>query len=189
MTGSTTNDDNNDSPAVHSNEDDRQQDDVAVTEPETKKAKMTVPEAPDAEWPEAWLMTEGDAYADQKAPNRREPNVPVTPDQMRHLGIHYWKMDAEGHEYPTMAVPWDPKVRRDNRQSCFQQQPSSDIIVLDFRSNRARSVVNLFPPSHSHHYDRTRSMKSSKPYAMIVAIRMLTLLQFILTICPNTRPN
>jgi 1,2-dihydroxy-3-keto-5-methylthiopentene dioxygenase len=83
----------------------------ALVEPESKKPKMAFPQAPDEDWPEAWLMIEGEII-DQKAPNRREPNVPVKPDQMRHLGICYWKMDADSYEYPTVAVPWDPKVRK-----------------------------------------------------------------------------
>ena len=38
------------------------------------------------EWPEAWLMPEGDC-ADQKKLNKLEPNVPVTVEQLKDLGI------------------------------------------------------------------------------------------------------
>ena len=59
-------------------------------EPCTKKAKMdeVVPlaeEAPDNEWPEAWIID--DDVEDQKKPNKLEPNVPVTAADMRALGI------------------------------------------------------------------------------------------------------
>ena len=68
-----------------------------IEEPVTKKAKMgttttksTEPttiavEAPDNEWPEAWLMDEeGD---DQKKPNKLSPNVPVDAAALREIGI------------------------------------------------------------------------------------------------------
>ena len=62
----------------------------------TNKAKMetkaeTVPEvegpkeAPNSEWPEAWLMAE--EVDDQKKPNKMEPNVPFDVDALRELGI------------------------------------------------------------------------------------------------------
>lgn len=79
--------------------------------PDSKKAKTEIPLAPDAEWPEAWIMT--DTVDDQCKDNRREPNEPVSAEQLRKLGIQYWKMDADAFEYPTMAVPWDPKDAMD----------------------------------------------------------------------------
>jgi len=74
---------------------------------EAKKAKMALPQAPDEEWPEAWLMTEGECK-DQFAPNRQEPNVPVSVNDLRDIGIAYWKFDADAYTYPVKAVPWDP---------------------------------------------------------------------------------
>jgi hypothetical protein len=43
-------------------------------------------QAPDSEWPEAWLMPQGECV-DQKAPNKLDPNVPVTVEEMKALGI------------------------------------------------------------------------------------------------------
>lgn len=59
-------------------------------EPCTKKVKMDeapslAEEAPDYEWPEAWIID--DNVEDQKKPNKLEPNVPVTAADMRALGI------------------------------------------------------------------------------------------------------
>eukprot|EP00980_Cylindrotheca_fusiformis_P015867 scaffold4637_cov128-Cylindrotheca_fusiformis.AAC.38 len=82
----------------------------------SKKAKTAIPESPDEEWPEAWLMMEGE-IEDQKKENRQSPNVQVTPADMRKLGISYWKMDADAYEYPLKAVPWDPKEATDPRLS------------------------------------------------------------------------
>ena len=87
--------------------------DSQSSEPDTKKPKMrdTYPQAPDEEWPEAWLMSE--TVEDQCKPNKQEPNVPVTAEGMRKIGINYWKLDAEAYEYPVKAVPWDPKDAMD----------------------------------------------------------------------------
>ena len=45
-----------------------------------------VEQAPDNEWPEAWLMPVGD-YENQKAPNKRDPNVAVSVKELKDLGI------------------------------------------------------------------------------------------------------
>ncbi|KAL9189719.1 hypothetical protein ACHAXT_009394 [Thalassiosira profunda] len=76
--------------------------------PPAKKIKGTMEQAPASEWPAAWLMPDEDC-ADQKKLNQREPNVPVTVEQLQDLGICYWKLDAEAYDYPKLAVPWDPK--------------------------------------------------------------------------------
>jgi 1,2-dihydroxy-3-keto-5-methylthiopentene dioxygenase len=81
--------------------------------PAEKKQKTMLAQSPDEEWPEAWLMT--DEVEDQKALNRQEPNVPVTPADLKALGVTYWKMDADAFEYPVKAVPWDPKDATDPR--------------------------------------------------------------------------
>ena len=44
-------------------------------------------EAPDEEWPEAWLMK--DDIMDQKQSNKQEPNVVITADELRQLGIRF----------------------------------------------------------------------------------------------------
>jgi 1,2-dihydroxy-3-keto-5-methylthiopentene dioxygenase len=90
------------------NKEDTRPTDEETKEPETKKMKTEpLAQAPDSEWPEAWMMP--DEVEDQKANNKLEPNVPVTSAQMRDLGIAFWKMDAESFSYPVKAIPWDPK--------------------------------------------------------------------------------
>ena len=61
-------------------------DDLKAEEPATKKAKEIMEQAPDTEWPEAWLMPEGNCE-DQKKPNKKDPNVPVTVEELKDLGI------------------------------------------------------------------------------------------------------
>lgn len=52
----------------------------------SKQAKTMVEQSPDSEWPDAWLMPDGDC-ANQKAANKQEPNVPVTVKELKDLGI------------------------------------------------------------------------------------------------------
>jgi len=72
---------------------------------------ISYPQAPDEEWPEAWLMTE--TVDDQCKPNKQEPNIPMTAADLRKLGINYWKLDANAYKYPIKAVPWDPQDAMD----------------------------------------------------------------------------
>lgn len=55
-------------------------------ETKTKKQKMALEQAPDNEWPDCWVMPDGDC-ADQKALNKKEPNEPVDAEFLRKLGI------------------------------------------------------------------------------------------------------
>jgi hypothetical protein len=80
----------------------------------------------------AWYMT--DDVKDQKAENRQEPaNLPATVADLKHLGIRYWKMDADTYEYPVKAVPWDPKDAVDPRLSALRDDRGysyADIISI-----------------------------------------------------------
>jgi 1,2-dihydroxy-3-keto-5-methylthiopentene dioxygenase len=102
--------------------------------PEAKKAKteqVSMKEAPDSEWPKAWIMSED--VEDQKAPNQQDPNIPVDAAAMRALGIHYWKMDADAYTYPTKAIPWDPKDSQDPKLQALRDERGysyADIITI-----------------------------------------------------------
>ncbi len=90
------------------------------------------PMSPDTEWPDAWLMP--DQVEDQCAPNRLEPNVPVSAEQMRDLGICYWKMeDVDNYDYPIKAIPWDPKDAKDPKLQALRDARGysyADIITV-----------------------------------------------------------
>ena len=104
-----------------------------MSEEANKKAKTELAQAPDEEWPEAWMMCEDDEITDQKKENRRSPNTKVDAEGMRKLGIRYWKMDADAFEYPVKAVPWDPKDSVDPRLSQLRDDRGynyADIITI-----------------------------------------------------------
>ena len=56
--------------------------------PASKKIKTTMEQALDTEWPEAWLMPTGECM-DQKAPNKLEPNVSVSAEELKEIGIKW----------------------------------------------------------------------------------------------------
>ncbi|CAJ1406306.1 unnamed protein product [Effrenium voratum] len=59
---------------------------------------------------EAWYMAT--EVKDQTAENRMDPNQPVSPDELRDLGVLQWHILPKG-EYPAKAVPWEPKGMQD----------------------------------------------------------------------------
>ena len=114
---------------------------VVEKEPEAKKQKTTMtaetmkkeltttPESPDEEWPEAWYMLKDGEYDDQKAENRMSPNnKPCTVQELKKLGIAYWKMDAETYNYPVKAIPWDPKDAADPKLMAIRDDRKFDIL-------------------------------------------------------------
>lgn len=106
--------------------------DPSTDPPPEKKPKNMMEQAPEEEWPEAWLMPEGECK-DQKAANKREPNVPVSAADMKKLGICYWKMDADSYKYPTKAIPYDPKDAVDPKLSQLRDDRGysyADIITV-----------------------------------------------------------
>jgi hypothetical protein len=64
-----------------------EEEETTTTSPKKKQKTMTtVEQAPDSEWPAAWLMPSG-GCENQKAKNMRSPNVPVTVAQLKDIGI------------------------------------------------------------------------------------------------------
>jgi len=88
----------------------------------TETKKVSVPESPDSEWPEAWFMMEDGTYDDQKALNKLSPNKPATVEVLKDLGIQFWKMDAETYSYPAKAIPWDPKDATDPKLKAIRDE-------------------------------------------------------------------
>lgn len=134
-----------------------------------KKAKSTepLPEAPDSEWPSAWIMPEGECQ-DQKAPNKMEPNQPVNAEEMRKLGISYWKLDAEAFEYPALSVPWDPKDSMDPKLSKLRDDRGysyADIITVHpDKLPEYDKMVKSFFEEHIHDAEEIRYILGGSGY-------------------------
>lgn len=136
-------------------------------EPTVKKAKMALAQAPDEEWPEAWMMTEGE-IKDQRHFNRQDPNVPVTAEQMRELGICYWKFDADAYEYPVKAVPWDPKDAVDPKLKQLRDDRGysyADIITIHPDTLPGyEEKLKMFFEEHIHDAEEIRYVLSGSGY-------------------------
>jgi len=131
---------------------------VSEALPEAKKQKASMPEAPDEEWPDCWLMA--DKCENQKAENRREPNEPVSVAALRDLGIHFWKLDPEGYTYPALSVPWNPKDSLDPRLSQLRDDRGysyADIITIhpDKLPDYEKKVASFFE-EHIHDAEEIR---------------------------------
>lgn len=136
------------------------------TKIETKAATAVANEAPDNEWPEAWLMAE--EVDDQKKPNKMEPNVPYDAAALREIGISYWKMDAEKYSYPTKAIPWDPKDSVDPRLNAIRDARGysyADIITVHPDSLPGyEEKVKAFFEEHIHDAEEIRYILSGSGY-------------------------
>jgi hypothetical protein len=110
-------------------------------------ATQSYPVAPDHEWPEAWIMpdniNDNDVSFDQCQPNRCTPNIPVTVQQLKEIGIEYWKMnDVDTYQYPIYSVPYNP-------QSTFDPK------LMALRDHRGYSYADIITvhPDHLPNFD------------------------------------
>ncbi|KAG7225200.1 hypothetical protein INR49_014759 [Caranx melampygus] len=60
---------------------------------------------------EAWFMDSSDE--DQRKPHRLSPNQPVSLDQLKELGVFYWKLNADIYE----TDPELEQIRKDHGYS------------------------------------------------------------------------
>lgn len=130
--------------------------------------KLTIPEAPDCEWPEAWYMMEDGTYEDQKERNRLTPNKPASIDILRELGIAYWKMDAENFHYPAKAIPWDPKDATDPKlQAIRDQRGYSYADIISVRPDLLpgyETKIKAFFEEHIHDAEEIRFILDGSGY-------------------------
>mmetsp|Transcript_19082 Transcript_19082/g.31631 ORF Transcript_19082/g.31631 Transcript_19082/m.31631 type:complete len:224 (-) Transcript_19082:917-1588(-) len=114
---------------------------TTTEEPIVKKAKMALPEAPHDQWPEAWMIPS--KIEDQYATNKLEPNVPVTVEDLKKIGICYWKLDADSYTYPVKSVPWDPK-------------DATDPMLQQLRDDRGYSYADIITvhPDHLPEFEK-----------------------------------
>ena len=116
------------------------------TEPTTKKPKtMGLPIADDKDWPEAWIMPS--QVDDQTKENRLDPTVPASVQDLKDLGILYWKLDADAYQYPVKAVPWDP-------------QDAVDPQLKQLRDDRGYSYADIITITREHLPDFDTKIKA-----------------------------
>ncbi|KAL7524269.1 hypothetical protein ACHAXR_000500, partial [Thalassiosira sp. AJA248-18] len=137
-------------------------------EPPAKKIKSgTMEQAPASEWPEAWIMPDGECK-DQKATNKQEPNVPVTVEELKDLGICYWQLDASAYDYPKISVPWDPKDAVDPKLAQIRDDRGynyADIITVQADTlPEYEKKVKAFFEEHIHDAEEIRYILGGSGY-------------------------
>ena len=166
-------------------------DKTKTSPPQAKKTKMSLPEAKDEDWPTAWLMVDDDQVKDQCLPNQREPNVPVSAQAMRDLGIHYWKLDAEAYEYPIKAIPWDPKDAVDPQLAALRDDRGynyADIITIhpDHLPEFEKKIAAFFE-EHIHDAEEIRYILGGSGTWLWIVFVDCGFVLYILVGCPTAR--
>lgn len=137
-----------------------------IDEPDAKKTKMSIEQAPDSAWPEAWVMA--DNVTEQCQDNKQEPNVAVDAEGLRKIGISYWQMDADSYEYPIKAVPWDPKDAMDPKLKALRDDRGysyADIITIhpDHLPDFDKKIQSFFE-EHIHDAEEIRYILDGSGY-------------------------
>merc|ERR1719473_12814 len=142
-------------------------DELTTEEPPKKLPRKMLPESPPTEWPSAWLMPDGDCE-NQKAENRCDPNVDVSVEELKELGICYWKLDAGAYDYPALAVPWDPSDAVDPKLSQLRDDRGysyADIIsVHPDKLPDYDNKVKAFFEEHIHDAEEIRYILSGSGF-------------------------
>ncbi|XP_060090420.1 acireductone dioxygenase [Heteronotia binoei] len=102
---------------------------------------------------EAWYMDE--SPEDQRKPHRQEPNQPASLEQLRQLGVFYWKLDADNYETdPVLA-----KIRKENNYSWM------DIITIHKdKLPNYEEKIKIFYEEHLHLDDEIRYILEGSGY-------------------------
>ncbi|CAL8271786.1 unnamed protein product [Merluccius merluccius] len=102
---------------------------------------------------DAWYMDESDA--DPRLPHRLEPTQPVSPDQLRQIGVFHWKLNADLYED-------DPELDQIRREQGYSY---SDVITVkpDTLPNYEEKL-KMFFAEHLHLDDEIRYILDGHAY-------------------------
>jgi len=114
----------------------------------------------ESDWPEAWYMIEDEKVSNQKMENRLTPNRKVTVQEMRNLGLNYWKLEPDNYTYPVKSIPWDPKDAVDPRLQALRDNRGysyADVLTIhpDYLPGFETHVKNFFT-EHIHDAEEIR---------------------------------
>ncbi|KAF7247609.1 1,2-dihydroxy-3-keto-5-methylthiopentene dioxygenase [Varanus komodoensis] len=102
---------------------------------------------------ESWYMDE--SQEDPQKEHRRRPNEPVSLQQLRRLGVVYWKLDADRYEND----PELEKIRKENNYT------GMDIITIDKNKlPNYEEKIKIFYEEHLHLDDEIRYILEGSGY-------------------------
>ncbi|XP_042356319.1 1,2-dihydroxy-3-keto-5-methylthiopentene dioxygenase [Plectropomus leopardus] len=102
---------------------------------------------------EAWYMDDSDE--DQRKPHRRNPNEPVSMEELKEIGVYHWKLNADIYETDSELE----KIRKDQGYSYM------DIICIhkDKLPNYEEKLKTFFE-EHLHLDDEVRYILDGQAY-------------------------
>ncbi|XP_056151746.1 acireductone dioxygenase [Lampris incognitus] len=102
---------------------------------------------------EAWYMDNSDG--DQRLPHRRDPNQPVSPEELQKLGVLHWKLNADIYE----TDPQLAQIRKDKGYSYMD--------IIDIHKDRLPNYedkLKMFFEEHLHLDDEIRYSLDGQGY-------------------------
>eukprot|EP00442_Polarella_glacialis_P037675 CAMPEP_0115084852 /NCGR_PEP_ID=MMETSP0227-20121206/21556_1 /TAXON_ID=89957 /ORGANISM="Polarella glacialis, Strain CCMP 1383" /LENGTH=190 /DNA_ID=CAMNT_0002473837 /DNA_START=91 /DNA_END=663 /DNA_ORIENTATION=- len=115
---------------------------------------------------ESWYMSAD--VVDQTAENRLSPNQPVTPEQLKDLGIKSWSIPSEGYTYPAKAVPWNPDDFEDPALAALRKEEGYDYADIITCSEEClpdyHNKLKAFFQEHIHSDDEIRYILKGSGY-------------------------
>jgi 1,2-dihydroxy-3-keto-5-methylthiopentene dioxygenase len=123
-------------------------------------------QAPENQWPEAWYIAA--ECNDQKATNKKQPNEPASVEDLKAVGICYWKLNADADAYPSISVPWNPQDTCDPMLSQLRDDRGygyADIITVHRdKLPEYDSKVKSFFEEHIHDAEEIRYVLGGSGY-------------------------
>ncbi|XP_054584322.1 acireductone dioxygenase [Eptesicus fuscus] len=102
---------------------------------------------------QAWYLD--DSAADPRRPHRAEPARPVGLEQLRRLGILYWKLDPDRHE----SDPELEKIRKERNYSWMDIVTLSKEKLPDYEEK-----IKMFYTEHLHRDEEIRYVLDGSGY-------------------------
>lgn len=102
---------------------------------------------------EAWFMDSSDE--DQRKPHRLNPNQPVSLEDLKKLGVFYWKLNADIYE----ADPELEKIRKEQGYTYMDLLSIHKDTLPDYESK-----LKIFFTEHLHLDDEIRYILDGRAY-------------------------
>ncbi|XP_048830367.1 acireductone dioxygenase [Brienomyrus brachyistius] len=102
---------------------------------------------------EAWFMDDSDS--DPRLPHKKEPNEPVSPEELKELGVFYWKLNADIYET-------DPELQKIRDEQGYSYM---DIITIQRdKLPNYEEKLKTFYEEHLHLDDEIRYILDGRAY-------------------------
>ena len=109
---------------------------------------------------EAWLMCQ--EIGDQRAENRRSPNVPVSIEELADLGIFYRRLNSETMDSPTEGRDGTSEIQR--LMSLMNYKNRDEVCCCPEKLENYEQRLKMFFTEHIHEDEEIRIIKAGAGY-------------------------